>query len=356
MIYNDPAPDILAELPALDGARSYPAAAKLRLVHRLGASVVFPEMIFCLSGNRFIAPTDFSPCSLGFLDSDSTLTIPFRVKGAEQFYFRTTISQHIRALDDGSHLYRGELAGPKPITPWLTGQSRWVAQRQSFDARLFHHTSAPIRQQIRESGYLRGSTWNYQGTRRLTNVAYAYLTSRARIRSDDDLVAIGMASDGRIGLRCDDGPDGYGQPVFFDVYRESALNRRAALAFWTPIEILAAPHIIAHRPPNEPAWYEISTREIFRIPLKPDAVVDISPDGLAPSKEALRVLGYSIIADATHPDNIGACLDEEGTDDIFKFESAPDAEIIAFWKENQNVDHFSDKAVDAFQFTHDFRT
>lgn len=157
MLYEDLVPDVLSSLPPLSGAKQYRAVAKIRLVHRQGISVMIPELVFALSGNRFIEPSNFGPCWLGFFEDDGFLTVPFRVGSTGQFLFRTTISQHVCALADGSHLYRGELAGPKPLTSFLKGNARWIPDRESFDVRLYHHTTPEAREAIVQSCHLRGS-------------------------------------------------------------------------------------------------------------------------------------------------------------------------------------------------------
>ena len=118
----------------------------------------------------------------------------------------------------------------------------------------------------------------------------------------------------------------------------------------TPIEALAPSHIIAHSPPNDAVWYEFASPEIYRIPLLPDATAAIDGDTIKPCIQALRSTDYSVIADATDPSKIGACLDEEGTDEVFKFERVIETDLIAFWKQNQNSDLYSDKIVNAVQF------
>ena len=53
--------------------------------------------------------------------------------------------------------------------------------------RLFHHTAPDTLKLIAQSSVLRGSTWNYQGTTKLKNVCYAYLTSLDAIVTPEDL-------------------------------------------------------------------------------------------------------------------------------------------------------------------------
>lgn len=341
----------MKDRPPLPGEKAYNAVAKLRLIHRYGGSLVVPEVVFALSGNRFLTANDFSPSVLGFFDDGGVLRIHFRVADQADFWFQTTTSQHLGELTDGSHLYNGKLGGPKPILPWLRGRSRWVEERRSFDLLLFHHTNAAAKSAILESGYFRGSAWNYQGTRTLKDVQYVYLTNKSRIKTDIDLQAIGMSSQGELYMRCDDTVAGAGEIVKFEVYRESTSNRTSTLAVWVPVELLAPHHIIFHDPEGESAFYEIASPEIFRVPLKPKATAKLeNGNALLPDDAAVRLADYSVIADATDPLKIGACLDEETTDEVFKFERTGGEDIISFWNSHQNRDLYSGKKISRFNF------
>lgn len=344
--FRDPLPEILADRPPLPGARVYRAVAKLRMLHAPHRTIILPEFVFVMDGQRFVVPTDFTAPLLNFLEADNCLTLGFSSKSEARFVFRTTSSQHVGVLPDGAHLFRGELAGPRPLTPWVAGRSRWSEGRSSFDLLLHHHTTPAAKAQICASGSLRASVWNYQGTRKLENTSFAYLTTRRRIDSEAALQAIGMASQGKLYLRCDDGPSGYGQVCEFPVYRDSTRNRSARIELWTPAEQLAPQHIIAHAPPGEPVFYEIGAPEVLRVAMVPGACATLTGNVLSVAVAVEKRMQHVVIADATDPTTIGACLQEEETERIFKFERSPELDLLSFWRDNRNSELFSGAVAD----------
>jgi hypothetical protein len=343
---NEPI-DLIDTFPA--DSDTYDALVKLKLVHAPGRSVLMPDQLVLVTEGVWLQPQFFTAPTLSFREGMAYAQFGVDLPDGESLLVGVTNDRHVRALPDGSHIYRCRIAGPAALAGHAAGTCR-IRTDTGFDMRLFHHTGPDTLRLIKQSSVLRGSIWNYQGTTKLQNVCYAYLTSLAAIRSDEDLQKIAMASDGAIAMLLDDRepPDG---AVPIEVYRESTLNRTATLPLWIPSEALSPSHVWMHAPSTGPVYYEIANPAIFRIGLKPgEAVPIVGTDSVEIREAILKRFQYVVIGDSTDPIGITAPFNEEDTSLIFKIEDCAGSDPLTFWRENANTDLFSGRNVELRRF------
>jgi hypothetical protein len=191
--------------PATDRGEGiwHDGCVKLRLGHSRRGTVIVPDLIFVRAGPwRFFQPSFFGPCLIGFNVEPGLHVAEFsadvgspRSTRPTRLILRVRSDAHVMAYSDGSQLYACQLNGSPHLAPWGSGRCQKMVNGD-FALQLFHHTNPAAYSSIRASQELWSSAWNLQGTRRLTNVAYVYLTSLPRIERPEDLNRIAMASDG----------------------------------------------------------------------------------------------------------------------------------------------------------------
>jgi hypothetical protein len=335
---------------------------KCKLVHGRGYSVIVPDQIYLgPAASSWIQPFTFMPCQL-FMD-DSGIACVLRADIAAGATVRVDFAKKdfVRRLPDGSELYRCVVHGPTDLASYATGVA-FLAADQAPYLRLFHHTTVPARDAILASRTVRGSAWNIQGNKKLTNVAYAYFTPLDRIVFDDDLRCIAMAADGRIHLKI----DGFDQPAVvlpgweealkdsvltLDVYRSSTLDRNQPIAFDVEASAIAPAHVLRHEPPGEPVFYEITHPFIARVGVVPYGAVPFSKDMRIDGASATKRFDYMIVGDARAVDGLAAPYDEENTEHLLKIErTSGDQTMLDFWFATANTDQYSGKTVELQQF------
>jgi hypothetical protein len=137
---------------------------------------------------------------------------------------------------------------------------------------LFHHTNEDSKEKIINSKVLKGSRWNFQGTKELDNINYIYLTDLPYINNSFDLMEIGMADKGsKLAVITDDG-----NVQELTVYRDNPINRTGTLKVWVEAEMIAPNPLILHdiesniKPGSfgSFSWWELFCPSIYRIPVK----------------------------------------------------------------------------------------
>ncbi|MEQ1783375.1 MAG: hypothetical protein ABMA14_18620, partial [Hyphomonadaceae bacterium] len=154
-----------------------------------------------------------------------------RSSKAARLVVKISSEQLLHRSADGVQLYRCEIGGPVQLAHFAAGKCKMETEIDPVLS-LHHITNPTALTAIRTSKKLFASPWNLQGTRRLINVAYVYLTSLQEIRDEADLHRIAMACNGRIELRT---TSARAAEAFLSlpVYRESTRGRTAAL----PLEV-----------------------------------------------------------------------------------------------------------------------
>ena len=333
--------------------------AKVRLAHGDRGTIVVVDALFALrhltsSIWDYYLPSFYGPPVLAFnlgqhdgQGSFHTLRISVDFAGPRKTEaLRVSLSfrsdDRASTYNDGAQLYRCTIEHNEPLIHCRAGCARYDGN--SFYLKAFHHTTFTARIKIKSSGYLLGSPWNLQGTRKLLNVRYPYFTTLRRIRNEFDLMRIAMASSGEIHLR---GTGGYATPdplVTLMVYRESTSNRRSPMSFWIPAEIIAPNHLRFHRPLGSAAgYYEVVLPEVVRVGITPDSVLRIYGDAVHPREDQLRTFDYLVCGDAATDDGLIAPFDEENTSDVVHLERLTNGDLFQFWQQNANSDQVSDR-------------
>ena len=325
--------------------RAWSGFIKVKLLHRQGASVLLPELVLVgADGDLWVQPQYFHAPLLAWDDNGGTATMWIGALDRTRqvgsgLDLKVTFGQTDleAALDDHSELYRCEISTEHSPATLAGGRTRRCAGG-GIDIALFHHTTEETLALIHESGHVRGSAWNFQGTRELVNVTYAYFTSMSQITSEADLQNMAMASNGGIPLQLDtnagDTPD-----LVLDVYRSSTRDRTATLELWIPAEAISTPHVWKHE--GHSVYYEIAHPWIHRIGLRPGQHLDFAGSAATPGAGALRRFDYAVLGDCSTVAGLEAPYDEENTAETFRVQSLQEANLFDFWAANANTDLYA---------------
>lgn len=317
---------------------------KVRLGHSDRGTVIIPDMIFAKSGPwRFFQPSFFGPCIIGFNVEPGRHIAEFsadvgrpRSTMPTRLIVRIHSDAHVMAYPDGAQLYACQIKGPKHLAPCSSGRCKRMANGD-FAVQLFHHTNKDAYFSIRASQEFWASSWNLQGTRRLKNVAYVYLTSLAKIEHPEDLNRIAMASDGILKFQTTSNRP-IEEILEIQVYRESTTGRTNSLEVAVPTRLLAPPHLYYHPfVSSEPAYYEIVGPEIFRVGLLPGAKLPIQRGLAAPDEKTLKSFEYIVMGDTGNVTGLGSPYDEEDTVQVMHHEKLEQGiDMFDFWLKNAN--------------------
>jgi hypothetical protein len=316
-----------------------PGVIKLKMLHRRGATVLLPEVIV-LGGTDpvWVQPHFFYAPSLAFGDGDATASLrlgaldPNRAKPGLDLSVTFAKSDKCGSFADSSETYRCVVESEYSPNELATGEAR-VRSDGGLDLQLYHHTASGTLPVIQDSQQVRGSEWNYQGTRKLENVHYAYFTSLRRIESEGDLRALAMASSGQLDFRLDTNhraaPD-----LVIPVYRASTHDRDATLTLWVPAEAVSTPHVWQHIGP--PVHYELAHPWIHRVGVPPGGHVAFADGRAIFDPNVLKRFDYAVIGDCTTVDGLRAPFDEEATTSTFHIQDLGGTDAFEFWYQHQN--------------------
>lgn len=347
---------------ATRGEHLHEGMIKCKLLHRHSGSIIVPDFIFISGGAEWIQPLAFYPCVLVKDDNDIEARLFIDISGGQQLEVHFRSSGFKARLEDGSELFACSIMGPEDLAEHATGSAEFRAHRPFL--KLFHHTSENAKNGIVAGKSFWASSWNIQGTKKLSNVGYVYLTPLDRIKFKQDLERIGMASNGRL-LFAKDGvqlPKQVLNPAWarrhrddfiaLEVYRANTLDRTHGIEVVVDAATLAPAHLYMHRDNNGFMYYEISTPWINRIGLAPGEAQEISDDMVISLSPKQRRFEYIVVGDAGTLEGLAAPYDEEDTGYIFKIEyikSVPNQ--LEFWFTHPNTDHFSGKNVELQRFS-----
>lgn len=327
---------------------------KVHLGHSQRGTVIVPDLIFARSGPwRFFQPSFFGPCNIGFNVEPELHVAHFtadvglpRANQHTRLDIRFRSDAHVLSYPDGSQLYACRILGPSNLATCCSGRCK-RAENGDFEVELFHHTNSTAYYSIRCSQELWASAWNLQGTRRLTNVAYVYLTCLPRIQTPEDLNRIAMASDGV--LRFQTTSNRIMEEVLeIPVYRENTEGRTNSIKVSVPAAIIAPAHLLFHPfVPPEPAYYEVVGPEIFRIGLVPGATLPIPRGRACPVDGGLKHFSYIVMGDASETAGLQAPYDEEETHQVMHHEELVGQDMFGFWLANANTDQVTGRHPEA---------
>lgn len=315
-------------------AHTYNGWIKVRLGHGDVGSVLVPDQIVVRhAGWRFYQPSFFGPNVLGFNLEPDVHEARFSVdvgnpRGKHPTRLLVTFRSDglIRTYDDGSHVYRCQVEGPRSIQRFASGRCTPVDDG-AFNLSLFHHTTPDNYPKIRKSGELWSSPWNLAGVRKLENVSYGYLTSLERVKNAADLARIAMANDGKLRFQTTSARLAE-EVVEITVYRDDTTGRTASLALDLPWELIAPPHLLLHQPLFGQAYYEVVAPEIFRIGMQPRCSLKIDGRKLLASTDERKQFNYIVLGKTSTAEGILAPYDEEGTAMIMHLQRFEDGQSL----------------------------
>ncbi|MCW2236827.1 hypothetical protein [Azospirillum canadense] len=346
---DDPNRDLLDLIP-LRGEAIHEGYVKVKLAHARGFTVLLPDLLIAdLGGWRWFQPQYFSAPLLSFFDDAGHAEFNIEPAPGVKLLIGITRDRLVRSYADGSFLYRCRLAGPKRLKAFAAGTCSLDANHTVW-LDLFHHTSADAAAAIRASEHFRGSRWNIQGTKRLTNVEYAYFTSLPRISSRKHLERIAMATDGALRLITTNGVAPR-DILSIKVYRESTLNRRNTIRLRVPADTVAPQHVWRHDANDQPTYYEASHPAIFRVGLEPGTVLPFADGAVDLARAALKRFDYAVLGFATTHAGLVAPYDEEDTRELFKIERCEeDGDLFAYWRRHHDQDLYTGRRIEQQAF------
>lgn len=318
-------------------ATSYEGYVKLRLVHGRGRTIALPDHVLVSGDAPYWLQPQWVYASMLALDEPGYTSIHLAVANPwnRDVIIRVefTGGGFVTGLPDRSQMYRCTIHGPANLAVYKAGRYR-LREDGGVNLRLHHHTAKSIKPLIVKSGHVRGSAWNFQGTRELENCAYAYFTSLDRIGTDADLHRIAMSGTGRLPLRLDQSPDGLPPDLVLDVYRERLSERTSRVALWVPAEHVAASHIFEHH--TNVVEYEMAHPWIYRVGLEPGQNYGFEGDKALLDQPGLKRFAYVVLGDCTTLDGLAAPYDEEVTDETFETQDMGEQTVFQFWREHGN--------------------
>lgn len=329
--------------------RKWDGYVKIRLGHSKFGSVLVPDALFVKVGSwRFFQPSFFGPPLLVFGVEQAVDLADFNVDVGSPLSSRLArLRVRVRSdglekrYNDGAMLYRCQVLGPEKLAPFSGGRCLRL-DNGDFIMRVYHHTDRKGFEGISASGEIWSSSWNLQGTRRLSNVSYVYFTTLPKISNEQDLQRIAMASEGKI--RFQTTSMRFREEVLeLDVYRESTNGRLFTKEIDVPSEFVAPPHLLFHQSvlPN-PAYYEVVCPEIVRVGVQPGKVIQVSRHSAAVEEGALKSFEYIVMGNANELAGLAAPYDEEESEQVMHLEPFRDELTpFEFWKMHQNSDQVS---------------
>lgn len=345
-VFGQPAADDLMDTFHRRGESMREGLIKMKLAHARGFTVLLPDVLLINFGGdwRWFQPQFFTACQLSFLDEQAYGQLSIDLDEQVQALVGFTKDRFVRRFDDGSQLYACRVACSADLEQCSTGTCS-LSEDHDILLDLFHHTLPQTVELIRETGHFRASAWNIQGTRELSNVGFAYFTSLPTIRSDNDLQAIAMASEGKIALLPTNARSRK-DLVVVDVSRQNTLDRTGTIKVSVPAEIIASQHIYRHAPHGDPVYYECCHPAIARVGLKPGRVIPFDGTHLRAVGDEFKRFDYVVLGDADTREGLIAPYDEENTESTFLIERCGEETFFDFWQRNSNSDQVTGRFVE----------
>ena len=332
------------------GTFEFEGFIKCKLAHNSQFSVIIPDLIYVMNDEENISWFQFYsflPNHLAkFSESEIAGIIHIDIAWGQTLTIIFEYNDHQTNFEDNSNLYNCKIRGPENLIEYATGNGKVINGKPYLN--LYHHTTEESKVLINDSSHYRGSEWNYQGSKKLQNICYAYFTSLDRIANDQDLSRIAMANEGTMYLTVDISLE----IVPIKVYRESTTNRTATLSELIDSTILMNNPIYMHtQDDGSYVYYEVSNPFIYRVGLKPKTVLPFNNQTIE-SNENVKLADHIVLGDSTTVLGLLAPFDEEFTTHIFKIESFSDnsTNILKFWFDNSNKDLYTSKNIERPKF------
>lgn len=336
---------------------NYKGYIKCKLAHKTNISVIVPDQIYLDAKELlWIQPLNFFPNMLIKEDDLIIGQINIDISCGNTIRIEFTDKDFVRSYEDGSNLFKCKIYGPKELDTFATGTCYMTEDHIPF-LHLYHHTTEEKKQSITDSKCFWLSPWNIQGNKTLKNIGYVYLTCLDKIKAENDLRKIAMASNEKICFITDnvEVPSVItnewrkihnAEILELKVYRENTLQRQGTLNLIVDASIISPQHLLRHSVKGEPVFYEIISPFICRIGATTESKVYFD-DFTIKRQKNIKQFDYIICGDATTIEGLRAPFDEENTSSIFKIEKNLDkSSILDFWFNNCNRDHYSNKSIE----------
>jgi len=323
---------------------------KCRLVHMDDRSFVLPDVLMVNGQTQvFYSPQFFHPNQIGWFGGDGSADfcrIYVEALGRVDFEIAFFKSGLVKLCADGSCIY--ECAFRSVDTDILPEpQGLWRRVDSLFELALYHHTTEEGARGIQESGHLRSSAWNIQGTKTLANIAYGYFTCIPKMEHVMDLIEVAMAENGQALFLPTNAPNDAQFAVRLDVYRRAVRDIEVPLLFWVDVEVISPSHLWLHVPLDAATYYEIVLPKVFRVGVNPGQVLPIEGTQLKIATPQCRNFEYVIVGEADTFQGLVAPYREEETTQLAKVDIIPaGSEIIERWYEKRNSYTFGDREVE----------
>ena len=330
------------------GGVKYHGYVKCKLIHNKMHSTIVTDQLYLPIGGEilWIQPLFFMPSLIMFSESDDRCRLSIDISHGVMLAIDIKSDWLLSRLPDGSFLYACEIEGPPALFRYATGKANLINKIPYLQ--LFHHTDFRAKEGILNSSTFWTSSWNIQGTKKLSNIAYLYLTALDRIVCEADLQEIAMSSVGFVPLRLDQNMSNVPDERL-PVYRESTSKRTHTIACWARADLLAAQHIYRHAPDHGAVYYQMVCPFIQRVGGDVGSVIEMKSNTLSPVSP--KQLEYVVVGDASSLEGLRAPYDEEDTTAIWKIDSASGSrEIIRHWSANPNSDLYSQIPVEMAAF------
>lgn len=323
---------------------------KCRLMHtaidKVGGSIIVPDLILLDTGSLvFIQPLAFLPNMIVRTEDETICSIQIDISGGQSIRVEFSNRQKLRSLKDGSELYKCTMTGPRDLENYYTGMAAFKEDYRLF-LQLYHYTSHESAALINKSNWLKDSAWNIAGNLQLENVGYVYFTCLDEIKYEGDLQQIAMSSVGKLKARTDH----TNRVLTLYITKKDIRKLRCQLAYQIEASAIAPNHLYRHTNHLGAVWYQICSPFIYRIGVQPPE------EGIRYQNSEITSLGtkifdYIIAGDCSTIDGLRAPYDEENTRYIYKLERVDEnTNILDFWMDNSNTDHFSGKTIEMQQF------
>lgn len=330
-----------------DGVK-YHGYVKCKLAHHAAYSTIVPDQVYLTVGSEtiWIQPLFFMASFILFSETEDRCRLSVDISTGARLAIDIQSDWLLSRLPDGSFIYRCEIDGPAGLFRYATGRA--ILKGNVPYIRLFHHTNLRAKKGILKSSQFWTSTWNIQGTKQLSNIAYLYLTPLDKIVCEEDLREIAMSSVEFIPLRIDQNTTNIPDELL-RVYRENTSNRNHSITCWVRADSMAAQHIYRHTPTCEAVYYEVVCPFIQRIGSNIGTAIEIQNKTLIPTSP--KQFDYVVVGDATSLEGLRAPYDEEDTTHIWKIDSASESrEIIRHWITNPNSDLYNRLPIELASF------
>jgi hypothetical protein len=332
------------------GDKNYEGFLKCKLVHTEGLSVIVPDLIYIMDDNEnftWFQFYSFMANQLGkFDDKEIYGTIWVDIAFGHTLRITITNEWHIDNFQDQSNLFKCRITAIDKLMDYSTGKGKLINGIPYIY--LFHHTLPDTKELILKSSNYRGSLWNYQGTKTLTTICYAYFTSLDTIEKPNDLKMIAMANNGVMHLVID-----VSQEIIpINVYRDNTSNRTATLKQLIDTTIILNNHIWMHtHDDNGSTYYELCSPFVYRVGLEPNTTLPFTEETINRVNN-VKTTGYIILGDSTTKLGLLAPFDEEFTTHLFKIEPfyKLNTNILKFWFDHGNEDLYSGKDIEPENF------